>query len=272
MTEENHIEMNGSVGITEEVSTPQPTPSPPDGSAPPHSLPPDHPHHGIVDRIEEEIKSGVSSIAEQIAVNVEEEKERIEEEIKTAKRLGMRGMFLAYCRKFKGQHGKRPPRVILTEVIWSWIAAFVGIGAVSAFHFHFLTHEHLVGVVGSFGASAVLIYGSYTSPLAQPRNFVGGHFVSAIIGVTVRFAVYDQSVAIAAAFAVASAIAAMQLTNTTHPPGGATALIAVTSPEMAWGGYLYVFMPILSGCAIMLAAALVMNNLFPSRTYPVFWW
>jgi len=290
--EVTHADLDGNVVVIpkEELNSPQDTPNltpnePLDHTStfsPNHTLDfstnndsPDnnnhHHSHGLA-QMEEDIKSGVSELEERIAEQVAEEVGKIEEEIAEAKRLGTRGLVRAYFHKFKGLKQKRPPRVHLMEVLWSWIAAFVGIGALAALHFHFLTHEHLVLVVGSFGASAVLLYGSYTSPLAQPRNFVGGHIISAIIGVSVRWAVYEQSVAIASAFAVATAIAAMQLTNTVHPPGGATALIAVTSAQMAWGGYLYVFMPILTGCAVMLAAALIMNNMFPSRTYPQFWW
>jgi CBS-domain-containing membrane protein len=39
-------------------------------------------------------------------------------------------------------------------------------------------------LVGSFGASAVLLYGAPRSPLAQPRNLIGGHALSALIGVS----------------------------------------------------------------------------------------
>jgi len=33
-------------------------------------------------------------------------------------------------------------------------------------------------LIGSFGASAVLIYGAPKSPFAQPRNVIGGHMLS----------------------------------------------------------------------------------------------
>jgi hypothetical protein len=47
-----------------------------------------------------------------------------------------------------------------------------------------LKREVLNTAFGSFGASAVLIYGAVRSPLAQPRNLIGGHIISAVIGVT----------------------------------------------------------------------------------------
>jgi CBS-domain-containing membrane protein len=59
----------------------------------------------------------------------------------------------------------------------------LGIAAVAILNFNVLDRTSLVMVIGSFGASAVLIYGAIRSPLAQPRNLVGGHLLSAIVGV-----------------------------------------------------------------------------------------
>jgi hypothetical protein len=40
-------------------------------------------------------------------------------------------------------------------------------------------------LIGSFGASAVLLFGANDSPLTQPRNLVGGHVLSAIVAVII---------------------------------------------------------------------------------------
>jgi len=87
-----------------------------------------------------------------------------------------------YFRKMKGVT-KSPPMVSHSEIVWSWIGAFFGIAAVAAIHYHLLDETAFVMVIGSFGASAVLIYGSVKSPFAQPRNLIGGHVISALIGV-----------------------------------------------------------------------------------------
>ncbi len=71
------------------------------------------------------------------------------------------------------------------EHIWSFIGAFAGIGLISFIQSFYLTKDINVFLIGSFGASSVLVYGAIQSPLAQPRNLVGGHFVSALVGVTV---------------------------------------------------------------------------------------
>ena len=64
----------------------------------------------------------------------------------------------------------------------------------------------------------------------------------------------------------------MHLTRTLHPPGGATALIAVIGGQSVYKlGYLYVVMPVALGACIMLLIALVANNIPKSRKYPEFW-
>ncbi len=126
-------------------------------------------------------------------------------------------------------------------------------------------------IIGSFGASAVLIYGAITSPLAQPRNFVGGHIISAVIGVA-SYQMFQDHLWLAASVAVATAIAAMHFTKTLHPPGGATALIAVIGSSKIHGlGYLYAVIPVGVGVLIMLIIALLVNNIPKNRRYPVFW-
>ena len=123
-------------------------------------------------------------------------------------------------------------------------------------------------VIGSFGASAVLIYGAVDSPLAQPRNLLGGHIFSALVGV-IAFQLFSEQIWFAAPLAVATAIAMMQLTDTLHPPGGATALIAVIGGEQIHQlGYLYVFFPVATGAVLMLFVALLVNHIAPGRTYP----
>jgi CBS-domain-containing membrane protein len=167
---------------------------------------------------------------------------------------------------------KSPPRVGLSVVLWSWLGAFLGILSVASLHEAFATDIDVVMIIGSFGASAVLIYGAIHSPLAQPRNLVGGHVVSAFVGV-LCWQLFDGYVWIAAALAVATAIAVMQLTKTLHPPGGATALIAVIGGEQIHGlGYLYPLFPVGVGAMVMLVVALLVNNLSKTRRYPDFWW
>lgn len=177
---------------------------------------------------------------------------------------------MQYFRKMKGVTTS-PPRVSIAEMIWSWVGSFLGIAAVAMVHYWILDGTDLVMVIGSFGASAVLIYGAIRSPLAQPRNLMGGHIISAVIGVA-AFKLLGASMPLAAAVAVATAILVMHATKTLHPPGGATALIAVIgSAKIHALGFWYVLVPAGLGAAVMLAVALLVNNIAPHRRYPEFW-
>jgi CBS-domain-containing membrane protein len=72
-----------------------------------------------------------------------------------------------------------------------------------------------------------------------------------------------------AALAVPAAIVLMQITKTLHPPGGATALIAIIGSEKVKSlGYWYVLNPVLTGVLILLMIALLFNNMTTHRSYP----
>lgn len=154
------------------------------------------------------------------------------------------------------------------EHFWSFLGSFVGIGILAYIQSIHFEGNDAVYLIGSFGASSVLIYGIIQSPFSQPRNLVGGHLISALIGVTVhKFA--PDIIWIAAPLAVSSAIILMQITKTLHPPGGATALIAIIgSDKIKALGYMYVLSPVLIGTLVLLFTALIFNNMTSSRTYP----
>ncbi len=154
------------------------------------------------------------------------------------------------------------------EHFWAFMGAFVGMGIISYLQYDAFPKEDFVFLIGSFGASCVLVYGVIQSPLAQPRNLIGGHVISAIIGVSMA-KLFPDIIWLASALAVAGAIVLMQITKTLHPPGGATALIAVTgSPAILKLGYWYVLTPVLTGALILLLVALIFNNLTSNRQYP----
>jgi CBS domain-containing membrane protein len=154
------------------------------------------------------------------------------------------------------------------EHFWSFLGSFIGIGILAYIQSIHFKGNDAVYLIGSFGASSVLVYGIIQSPFSQPRNLVGGHVISALIGVTVHKLVPDI-IWLAAPLAVSFSIISMQMTKTLHPPGGATALIAVIgSDKIKSLGYMYVLSPVLMGVLILLFIALIFNNMTSSRTYP----
>lgn len=153
------------------------------------------------------------------------------------------------------------------EHFWTFVGSFVGISIIGLLNTYYVSAVDNLFLVGSFGATSVLIYGVINSPLAQPRNLIGGHVLSAIVGTTIGL--FVPQLWLAAALAVSLSIVLMQITKTLHPPGGATALIAIIgSPKIKSLGYIYVLSPILSGVLILFLIALVVNNMTPHRSYP----
>lgn len=155
------------------------------------------------------------------------------------------------------------------EHVITFLGAFFGIGLVGFISSRYFMLNDTLFLIGSFGASSVLIYGIVNSPLAQPRNLIGGHLVCAITGVTIHQLIPNETW-LAAALAVSISIVLMQITKTLHPPGGATALIAnIGSEKIKALGYVYVISPVLTGVLILFAVALIFNNLTPNRSYPI---
>eukprot|EP01132_Coremiostelium_polycephalum_P003246 gene3246-4064_t len=179
--------------------------------------------------------------------------------------------FINYFSKWKGGE-KSPDMVSYEEMFWSWFGSSVGIGVLAVLHYNVTERKDMNMLIASFAASAVLIFAAIKSPLAQPRNLIGGHFISAVIGVSIKLALFDVSEELACFLAVSISIVAMHLTKTLHPPGGATALVAVMSSKYRWSGYYFVFVPVTSGALTMLVIAMIVNNISPRRKYPVFWW
>ncbi len=168
-------------------------------------------------------------------------------------------------------HTQGPPRVSSKEMLWSWLAACAGMGLLSLIHAQWLADTSLTLMFGPLGASAVLVYGAPKSPLAQPRNLLLGHLVSALVGVLCH-QLLPTPQGLSAALAVATAIALMHLTKSTHPPGGATALIAVVGDDKIHAlGFTYLLVPVGLGALVLLLTALLFNNLIPGRRYPEFW-
>ena len=178
-----------------------------------------------------------------------------------------------YFRRMKSK-GQCPPRRPISKIMWSWLGAFLGIYLVGTLgHYLGLLSIGNLFIIGSFGATAILLYGAPLAEFSQPRNLVGGNVISAAIGVTV-FMLLGEHLVLASSLAVSLSLVAMHFTRTLHPPGGASAIIAVIGGEKIHElGYLYVLCPVFVGILIMLAVALLVNNLStnPKRHYPLYW-
>jgi len=121
-------------------------------------------------------------------------------------------------------------------------------------------------LIAPMGASAVLLFGVPSSPLAQPWSIIGGNLVAALIGVSSWKIFHDPLMS--GAFAVSIAIGAMFALRCLHPPSGAVALTAVLGgPSIHALGFGFALAPVLANSAALLAVALAFNNI-SGRPYP----
>ena len=170
--------------------------------------------------------------------------------------------------------GKPSPRPSYKHILLSTAGGFLGIFTIERIGFGL----GMVGVdslflIGSFGASAVLVYGVPRAEFSQPRNVIGGHVVSALIGVSLG-KVLGADTMLVYPLAVALSIFAQQVTRTVHPPGGATALIAIIGGENVRNlDFYYAICPVMIGAVIMILVAVLVNNLSSdsNRNYPSYW-
>ncbi len=131
-----------------------------------------------------------------------------------------------------------------------------------------LDHEKLTLQLASLGATTVILFGMPEAPVAQPKNVIFGHMLSAFVGVTA--CTFIDNTWIAAAIAVASSLCLMTILNVMHPPGGATAITAVLGAKgIVDLGYLYVIFPTGVGAVILVAIAMVYYLIDPGVNYPV---
>ncbi|AGL01603.1 HPP family protein [Desulfoscipio gibsoniae] len=168
----------------------------------------------------------------------------------------------AYLCKMKGGHCTSIPKISLSSILITAMGSFAGLGLVAAL----ADHYGLPLLLPSFGASAALLYAACHLPMAQPRNVLGGHVISAFIGVLVyRLFGYAWWVI---PLGVTLAIIVMTLTYTLHPPGGATAFLAIYTHQ----DFSFILSPVGLGIICLLVIALLVNNISSERKYPDYWY
>jgi CBS-domain-containing membrane protein len=157
--------------------------------------------------------------------------------------------------------GALPPREPLSNVIVSFLGGFCAIGIIALL----ASAVRVPLVLGSFGATCVLVFGYPKVPFSQPRNVIAGHFLSSFIGLSFLGVLGPAWWSLA--LALATAIAVMLLTRTVHPPAGSNPVIVMLS-QPTWE---FLLTPTFCGAALIIVVALVVNNLGAIRRYPAYW-
>lgn len=168
---------------------------------------------------------------------------------------------MSYIKKIKGNKAELPAKVKAFEVAFAFIGAFIAISIVA-----YLTNSYEnIFIMGSFGATCVLLFGFSDSPFSQPRNIFFGHVISTFMGLFFLHFVGDYWWSLA--LALASAIAVMLLTRTVHPPAGSNPVIVFIMAS-SWE---FLFFPTALGAVIIILVGVFYNNLHKKRVYPNYW-
>ncbi|WP_130803261.1 HPP family protein [Acinetobacter ihumii] len=123
-------------------------------------------------------------------------------------------------------------------------------------------------IMAPFGATCVLLYAVSQSPLAQPRNIILGHLVSALVGLLFLklFGTHILSIALA----VGCAIAVMQLLRCVHPPAGANPLVILLTAQHIDYSWSFLLFPVLTGAVVLVASAWLVNNIANQHKWPLY--
>lgn len=161
----------------------------------------------------------------------------------------------------RGSQGSRPKYPTLGAIAWAAAGGFLGIVTLALIG----ARLDLTLLLGSFGASCVLLFGYPEVPFAQPANVVLGHLISAAVGVTVLHVCGPQPWSLG--LAVGLAIAAMMATRTVHPPAGSNPVIVFISHP----GWSFLIFPVLAGAVLLTLVALLVHNVARKKNYPIYW-
>jgi len=168
---------------------------------------------------------------------------------------------MSYFQKFKGLSAPLPPSPALRDVGFVWLGAFFAATVVGFLAFY--TKQPLV--MGSFGASIFILFILPDSPFAQPRNVIGGHFVSTLIGLVFLHFISPEWWSMA--LSLATALSVMQLLRVPHPPAGSNPFI-VFLIDANWE---FLLTPTLIGAILLVLVALFYNNIPKEQSYPKYW-
>lgn len=163
--------------------------------------------------------------------------------------------------KFRGGELAVPPMPTARAVLLAGLGGVVAISLLAGLSAWLSTPL----VLGSFGATCVLVFAYPDVPFSQPRNIICGHVLSSLIGLA--FLTVFGPHWWAAGLAAGTAIVAMMLTRTVHPPAGSNPVIVFLA-QPGWGFLLY---PTLLGAVLITLLAACYHNATREANYPKYW-
>ncbi len=137
----------------------------------------------------------------------------------------------------------------MNKMVLACVAGFGAFLAIGVLTLLDASMGELAFIMAPFGATTVLVFGLPNSPLAQPKNVIVGHFITALIGVV--FVQYVGVTPLTLALATGLGVSSMLLSDTTHPPAGANPMLIMLSGQ----GWAFLFTPVLVGAILIVLVA-----------------
>lgn len=166
-----------------------------------------------------------------------------------------------YLSKFRGLSKPIPPRPSLKKIGFIWLGGFIAISLIGLLAN--ITNQPII--MGSFGASCFILFIVPDSPFAQPRNVIGGHLISTLVGLFCLHMIGPEWWSMS--LALACALVLMQILKVSHPPAGSNPIIVF----LAGANWNFLFTPTLVGAVLLVLVTLFYINLSEENTYPVYW-
>ena len=131
------------------------------------------------------------------------------------------------------------------------IGSFVGIAFLGVLYCFY----DLPLLVASLGSTAVTLFALPKAPAARPKSAIVGQISSAVVGWGTQYLLGSEWYA--CAVAVMLSLVVMVALDCVHPPGGATALTAILTPQ----DWTFIFAPVGVGVVFLVVVAYVTNKI-----------
>ncbi|MDC9594744.1 HPP family protein [Xenorhabdus sp. IM139775] len=160
--------------------------------------------------------------------------------------------------------GVLPPKPDFIQLIKGLLGGFMGILVLG----YLSQTTEYPWLMAPFGATCVILFAVPASPLAQPRNVIGGHLLATAVGLITLYTLGDALIVMS--LAVGVAIMLMQLLRVVHPPAGANPLVVFLAGQDAVG-FDFLFTPVLTGSLALVVIASFINNMGKENRWPIYW-
>jgi CBS-domain-containing membrane protein len=118
-------------------------------------------------------------------------------------------------------------------------------------------------LLAPFGGSIMLVTLCHAAPIAQPKNIILGHFIAVIVGLIINYLLGSSYISLGIAVGLTASL--MMITNSIHPPAGASPIIIILNNIT----FETALISSMSSSIFLVIFAIIFNSYCLKRQYPV---